>query len=66
MEKKSYKPSTRLQLIDSARLMASLLKILLIIFVKGFIKLNVSTDMITKKMKLVELHTKVVTTFFNI
>ena len=40
-------------------------KILSIIFLKEFVKLNVNTDKMTKNVKLAELNIKIVSAFLN-
>ena len=57
--------SHRLQFIDSARFMASLYQILLIILLKEFITLIVNSNMVKKNVKLVELNIKIATAFLN-
>ena len=63
MEKNYKKKSYRLQFIDSARFMAY--QVLLIIFLKEFMQLNLNTDTMIKSPKLAELNTEIETAFLN-
>ena len=57
---------TYYKFVDSAKFMAQAhSQILSIIFLKEFIKLNVNTSTMIKNVKLVELHSKYATVFFN-
>ena len=55
-----------LQFIDSPKLWQAHYEILLIIYLKDFIELNVNQDMTIKNMKHVELNTSIATVFSNI
>ena len=76
-KKRTKNISYILQIIDSARLsnlitkscckiIKSHHKILLITFLKKFIKFNVNTDMVIKNMKLAELNISIAIAFLNI
>ena len=54
-----------LQFIDSARFMASSSSILLIIFLKEFIELNVNTKMMIKNVNHVELNISIANILLN-
>ena len=57
---------TYYKFVDSATFIAQAhYQILSIIFLKEFIKLNVNTSTMIKNVKLVELHSKCATVFFN-
>ena len=57
--------SYRLQFIDSKRLMASSLSLLVNNLAEEFIKLNVNTDTMIKNVTLAQLNKKIATTFLN-
>ena len=66
MEKKIQKPYlTDYHLLIAQDLWQAPYKILLIILLKEFIKLNVKMDIIIKNTKQVELNTKIATAFLN-
>ena len=50
-----------LEFIDNVRFMGNSLSILLIIFLKEFIELNVNTEAMTKNVKQVELNISIAT-----
>ena len=55
----------KLQFIDSTRFMEDHYQILLITFLKEFIKLNANMDMIIENAKHVELNTKLLSAVLN-
>ena len=65
MEKKLQNISYILQFIDSTHWWKAHCQILLILFLKEFIELNVNSDMVIKNVKYVELNIRIATVFLN-